>query len=151
MKLLSVHRKLITNNGDVDLSILSDIEYSVLLLLVNEYPRVLSRESILEQCWVGKIVTDNSINVAISNVRSCLGKYGLSGLIVTERGVGYKISEKITIAEAEQTINNNWLTSLEKLIKDNHSVHWYYMLFANILAFTSVVFVLSVYIQAIFL
>ena len=55
----------------------------------------------METCWSGKIVTDTSINVAISNIRACLARGGIPRLILTTRGVGYCLSESVTIIEAE--------------------------------------------------
>lgn len=151
MRLLSIHKKLITENGEVSLSSLSDVEFSIFLLLIKSYPHVLSREAILEQCWAGKVVTDNSINVAISNIRSCLGGYGLSGLILTERGMGYKTSNKIILEETDEIKNEKTKKSFVftmKIFKEEKAVHFYYMFFINVLMFILIIFMIRAYIQA---
>lgn len=69
---------------------LTALEYKLLLTLVTNKGRILTREQILDNLWDdnGNFVEDNTLTVYISRLRSKLGE-GLK--IQTVRGMGYRV------------------------------------------------------------
>lgn len=62
--------------------------FDLLLLLVQNSERVVSREEILETVWPGVVVEENNLNVQISTLRRALG----SNAIATVTGRGYRFT-----------------------------------------------------------
>lgn len=60
------------------------------LLLANE-GQVVPRDVILRECWKGRVVTDNSLNVAIKKLRDMLNHHGYKEIITTITKQGYMI------------------------------------------------------------
>ncbi|WP_297456129.1 response regulator transcription factor [Persephonella sp.] len=72
---------------------LTSKEFKLLMLLINNKGKVLSREQILSQIWKDEFdVYDRTIDVHIKKLRDKLGKYGK--YIKTVRGVGYMWEEE---------------------------------------------------------
>ena len=70
-------------------------EYSLLELLTERSPRVLSRDAILEAVWgFDSDVSENNLEAFISRLRSKLDDGGGTRLIQTIRGVGYCVRER---------------------------------------------------------
>ncbi|WP_457624773.1 response regulator [Persephonella sp.] len=68
---------------------LTSKEFRILMLLVNNTGKVLSREKILENVWDSELdVYDRTVDVHIKKLRDKLGPYGKK--IQTVRGIGYK-------------------------------------------------------------
>ncbi len=86
---------LICNSIRIDLTGLQSVEVSLLRFLVLKYPNICSKAQIYEYCWGDKIVTDNSIRVAVSNIRQKLDSNGINDLIITKRNEGYSLSKKV--------------------------------------------------------
>lgn len=82
---------------NISMESLSDNEIKIITFLAKNYPLASNRDEILKNCWEGKVVTENSVNVAISNIRSFFQKENIQDFIVTLRGEGYQLSEKIII------------------------------------------------------
>ncbi|KKX56054.1 response regulator transcription factor [Brevibacillus borstelensis] len=78
---------------------LSKKEALLLEVLLNQYPRVVSRERLLEKLWDEQFVDENTLNVYITRVRGKLKELGLDGVIETVRGSGYRL--KVTWEDAE--------------------------------------------------
>jgi len=71
---------------------LTAVEFNLLKILLSKKGWVFTRDKLLDLLWSGeKIVTDRTVDVHISNLRSKLGKAG--ELIRNIRGVGYKFEE----------------------------------------------------------
>lgn len=58
---------------------------------MNQYPRVVSRERLLEKLWDEQFVDENTLNVYITRVRGKLKDIGLEGAVETVRGSGYRL------------------------------------------------------------
>ncbi len=71
---------------------LTSKEFKLLMLLINNKGKVLSREQILSQIWKDELdVYDRTIDVHIKKLRDKLSPY--SDIIETVRGVGYRLKE----------------------------------------------------------
>ncbi len=68
---------------------LSHSETLLLQTLVAAPGKTISRETLLVQCWPGRIVTQSSLNVAVKNLRQAFEKLGGDSLITTDPGKGY--------------------------------------------------------------
>lgn len=82
----------VTKN-DAELS-LSALEYRILLLLLSNRGRLLSRERILEEIWdvAGDFVNDNTLTVYIKRIREKIEDDPAQPQIIkTMRGLGYRV------------------------------------------------------------
>jgi DNA-binding response OmpR family regulator len=73
-------------------------EFDLLLLLARYSPEVVSRDSIALAIWKTTqrtISTDNAIDVHVGRLRKKVNLQGYSPLLVTMRGVGFKLIEPI--------------------------------------------------------
>ncbi|MBG9943231.1 response regulator transcription factor [Brevibacillus formosus] len=70
---------------------LSKKEALLLEALMNQHPRVVSRERLLEKLWDEQFVDENTLNVYITRVRGKLKDLGLEGAVETVRGSGYRL------------------------------------------------------------
>lgn len=73
---------------------LSALEYKLLLLLINNRGRIMSRQSILESIWdlSGEFVNDNTLSVYIKRLRDKIEKDAQNpDIIRTVRSMGYRI------------------------------------------------------------
>lgn len=67
-------------------------EATVLGLLLGQYPKVVSREQLLEELWDDQaFVDENTLNVNMTRVRKKLADYGVRSVIETVRGAGYRL------------------------------------------------------------
>jgi len=67
-------------------------ELKILVLLLNNKGRVVSRESIMQALWDDdEFVNDNTLTVNINRLRSRLAEIGLPEIIGTRKGQGYII------------------------------------------------------------
>lgn len=66
------------------------LEYKILLLLLLNIGKTVTRDSILEKIWdvAGNFVNDNTLTVYIKRIRAKLGK---EDIIKTVKGIGYRI------------------------------------------------------------
>ncbi len=73
---------------------LSETEYQVLLYLMENKERTVSRERILEQVWdvKGSYVNDNTLTVTIKRLREKLGQ---PSCLKTVRSVGYRMEDRL--------------------------------------------------------
>lgn len=79
--------------GDEKIS-LSKNEYRILLVLMENKGRVVSREKLMEQLWeTDCFVDENTLSVNVNRLRKRLESAGLSDFIKTKFGVGYLIED----------------------------------------------------------
>ena len=71
---------------------LSKNEYRILLCLLENKGRVVSREKLMERLWAtDSFVDENTLSVNVNRLRKRLDAAGLRDLIVTRVGLGYLI------------------------------------------------------------
>ncbi len=94
------HRGAFLNTGDGSLSFsnqkleLSKNEYRILLSLMKNKGKVVSREKLMEILWETDLYIDeNTLTVNVGRLRKKLEGIGLSGFITTKFGIGYIIKE----------------------------------------------------------
>lgn len=94
------HRGAVLNTGDSSLTCggkkveLSKNEYRILLTLMENKGRVVSRERLMEALWeTDSFVDENTLTVNVGRLRKKLDGVGLEGFISTKFGVGYGIGE----------------------------------------------------------
>lgn len=92
------HRGALLNTGDNTLIYedekisLSKNEYRILLTLMKNKGKVVSREKLMEQLWeTDCFVDENTLSVNVGRLRKRLETAGLENFIITRFGVGYLI------------------------------------------------------------
>lgn len=93
------HRGALLNLGDNTLVYqgerinLSKNEYRILLALMENKGKVVSRERLMERLWeTDSFVDENTLTVNVNRLRKKLDAAGLEGFITTKVGVGYIIT-----------------------------------------------------------
>jgi DNA-binding response OmpR family regulator len=93
------HRGVMLNTGDGTLVYgdnqisLSKNEYRILLVLMKNKGKIVSRERLMEALWqTDEFVDDNALTVNVGRLRKKLDAAGISDFITTKFGVGYIIS-----------------------------------------------------------
>lgn len=93
------HRGATLNTGDNTLTYglqqiqLSKNEYRILLTLMENKGKVVSREKLMERLWeTDSFIDDNTLTVNINRLRKKLDAAGLNSFITTKFGVGYLIA-----------------------------------------------------------
>jgi serine/threonine-protein kinase len=71
----------------------------VLLLLLEQHGRVVSRELLLQRVWGGRVVTDAVVDQAVLKVRRALESMGGDSLVQTVHGVGYRIAAPVEVTD----------------------------------------------------
>ncbi|QUJ66616.1 winged helix-turn-helix transcriptional regulator [Photobacterium sp. GJ3] len=80
----------------------------ILILKVLSLPDArdgISRDEIIAYAWPGKVVTKNSLNVAMNNIRNTLNELNIHPSIVTLRGFGYQLHHSLVIHQDDNTSN----------------------------------------------
>lgn len=92
------HRGALLNTGDNTLTYkdekipLSKNEFRILLILMENKGKVVSRERLMEQLWeTDSFVDENTLSVNVGRLRKRLDAAGLEDFITTKFGVGYLI------------------------------------------------------------
>lgn len=90
------HRGAILNTGDGSLSVngekisLSKNEYRILLCLMENKGKTVSREKLMERLWqTDQFIDENTLTVNVNRLRKKLDAAGLADFIETKFGVGY--------------------------------------------------------------
>ena len=90
------HRGALLNTGDNSLTFkgedipLTQNEYKILLCLLENKGRVVSREKLMERLWkTDSFIDENTLTVTVNRMRKKLDAAGLEGFIATKHGVGY--------------------------------------------------------------
>lgn len=93
------HRGALLNTGENTLVYegkrigLSKNEYRILLALMENKGKVVSRERLMERLWeTDSFVDENTLTVNVNRLRKKLSAAGLEGFIATKVGVGYVIT-----------------------------------------------------------
>ena len=93
------HRGALLNTGDNSLTYnqqkiaLTKNEYRILLALMENKGRVVSREKLMERLWqTDCFVDENTLSVNVNRLRKKLDAAGLTGFITTKVGMGYLIN-----------------------------------------------------------
>ncbi|WP_299950411.1 winged helix-turn-helix domain-containing protein [uncultured Ruegeria sp.] len=77
--------------------------FDLLLLLVANTDRVISRDEIVEKVWNGRIVSDDAISSRIRDLRRILSGTGTkTSLIRTIRGKGFRFEAEVSLRHAPQ-------------------------------------------------
>lgn len=73
---------------------ITSLEYKIMVLLMENKNKLVSRQKILERIWDidEKFVNDNTLTVYIKRLREKIGRYGKAS-IKTIRGLGYMLEE----------------------------------------------------------
>ena len=92
------HRGAVLNTGDNSLTWngekldLSRNEYRILLTLMQEKGKIVSREKLMEALWqTDSFVDENTLTVNVGRLRRKLDAAGLKDFIVTKHGEGYLV------------------------------------------------------------
>ena len=92
------HRGAFLNTGDDTLTFnggsipLTKNEYRILLCLMENKGRVVSREKLMERLWKTEVFIDeNTLTVNVNRLRKKLDAAGLEGFITTKVGAGYMV------------------------------------------------------------
>ena len=92
------HRGAILNTGDHTLTVgdtvleMTKNEYRILLCLMENKGKVVSREELMQRLWeTDSFVDENTLSVNVNRLRKRLEAAGLEGFITTKFGVGYII------------------------------------------------------------
>lgn len=95
------HRGALLNTGENTLTYqgkkveLSKNEYRILLTLMEQKGRVVSRERLMERLWeTDSFVDENTLTVNVNRLRKKLEQAGLFDFITTRFGVGYLIRQE---------------------------------------------------------
>lgn len=90
------HKGAILNTGDGSLSVngekvsLSKNEYRILLCLMENKGKTVSREKLMERLWqTDQFIDENTVTVNVNRLRKKLDAAGLADFIETKFGVGY--------------------------------------------------------------
>lgn len=90
------HRGAFLNTGDNTLTYeeqritLTKNEYRILLCLLKNKGKVVSREKLMESLWeTDSFIDENTLTVNVNRLRKKLDSTGLTGFITTKFGVGY--------------------------------------------------------------
>lgn len=94
------HRGALLNIGDYTLTYgdekisLSKNEFRILLILMENKGKVVSREKLMGQLWeTDSFVDENTLSVNVNRLRKRLDAAGLEDFIITKFGVGYLIKD----------------------------------------------------------
>ena len=85
-----------------ELIALEPLVFDLLVCLVENRERVVTREELLEKLWAGKIVTDAALSARLKDARKALQDSGArQELIKTVHGRGYQFVAEVTTASAQ--------------------------------------------------
>lgn len=94
------HREAFLNTADATLVYqgekidLTKNEYRILLTLLEQKGKVVSRETLMQRLWeTDSFVDENTLTVNITRLRKKLDGAGLADFITTKKGMGYLIQE----------------------------------------------------------
>ncbi len=85
-------REFSRNGQDVHLS---PKAYDLLLLLLEQRPRVLNKQELMNGLWPGTFVVEANLPVLIGELRDALGEKTRGGVIKTHHGIGYSFAAEV--------------------------------------------------------
>lgn len=105
--------------GIVDVE-LNNSEYNILCYLLNNNSELSSRDTLLEEGWPGRVVTENSLNVAMMKLRKKIEQLGADIQIITVPSMGYQviISNEVEVEYIER-VSQLALTNDSKDVVNN--------------------------------
>lgn len=109
------NRKLLKDNEEVNLP---ELSYRLLVCLVEHAPQIASHQTLLEQVWQGKVVSEDTVKKRVSRLREVLAAQPEQAVIISERGLGYRLNlpiSKITPCTEQPPVANNRLNIKAKL------------------------------------
>ncbi|WP_297480299.1 winged helix-turn-helix domain-containing protein [uncultured Photobacterium sp.] len=109
-------RRTITRISDGAFIKASRSETLIFTLLAESADNTIYREVLLAECWQGKVVTNNSLTVAIKNLRTAFTKIGEYKIITTEPKLGYCIRQTALIDDGSHPPKYNAVKSDDKSI-----------------------------------
>jgi len=119
-------RQLLCQSRDVHLS---PKAFELLKTLVEERPRALSKQELLDRVWPGVFVSDASLARAVSEIREAIGDHSRSdGFLQTVHGYGYRFATAgvVTAPGAAETLRPScWLIGRDfeyRLTDGEHTV-----------------------------
>lgn len=67
-------------------------EFKILQMLLENTGKIVSRESIMTRLWdSNEFIDDNTLTVNVARLRKKMEQIGLSGKIITKKGIGYMV------------------------------------------------------------
>jgi len=88
-RLLDAGRRLIISNGDI--IHLANKPFQVLLYLIENRERVVTRQELLDQFWDGKDVYDDTLRKSVGAIRKALGDRSVGAIFIeTRHREGYR-------------------------------------------------------------
>jgi DNA-binding winged helix-turn-helix (wHTH) protein len=117
-------RRLLRQSRDVHLS---PKAFELLKTLVEERPRALSKQELLDRVWPGVFVSDASLARAVSEIRDAIDDHSRSdGFLQTVHGYGYRFATDGVIAGSEEAERTScWLIGRDvefRLTDGEHTV-----------------------------
>lgn len=79
-------------------------QVDVLICLIRAYPKIVSKDELIEQVWGGRYVTDAALHKTVSMLRKLLRDHHGTELIETRYRRGYQLTVAAQIAPAEPVI-----------------------------------------------
>ncbi|OBU12832.1 transcriptional regulator [Photobacterium aquimaris] len=110
-------RRTITRISDGAFIKASRSETLIFTLLAEKANNTIYREVLLAECWQGKVVTNNSLTVAIKNLRTAFVKIGEHKIITTEPKLGYCIRQSALIDDGSHPPKSNDIISDENVVQ----------------------------------
>jgi len=113
IKIDSQNYKLLTNGVETQVE---PQVFNLILFLIQNKDRVISRDELLDHIWQGRVVSDTSINNTIKSARKALGDDGNKQQVIkTIHSRGYQFIAELTDATLPAAQNNHsrktWLRS----------------------------------------
>jgi DNA-binding winged helix-turn-helix (wHTH) protein/tetratricopeptide (TPR) repeat protein len=91
--------------------------FDLLLYLLKYHDRVVSKQEILEEIWLGRVVTDNVVSRAIMIARSVIGDSKTNPVLIkTVQRVGYRFVGSLRLAGADRS-TPGWTTQTRPVTK----------------------------------
>lgn len=96
---VAARRLLLAASGE---RLLADTQQvDVLVCLIRAYPRIVSKDELIEQVWGGRYVTDAALHKTVSMLRKLLRDHHGTELIETRYRRGYQLTEAPQLAPAD--------------------------------------------------
>ena len=132
-------RKLTQGNDELNLS---ELSYRLLVCLIEHAPNVVPHQTLHQQVWQGKVVSDDTIKKRVSRLRETLST---QDAIIAERGIGYRLNLPVyTLPEQNTAHSNNSKTIDQKPFSKNT----FALIIAALLSLLGIVFMQTTYIQS---
>ncbi|WP_070969521.1 winged helix-turn-helix domain-containing protein [Vibrio sonorensis] len=95
--------------------LLSATEIGVLNSILTNYPSSSHRDYIADANKAnGRAITYNHVNVIVHSLRRKFKSIGIDNIIMTERGIGYRVNDKINVIERPQ--DHSFIQKIKRLI-----------------------------------